>query len=104
MHLALCSFVKAPLEANAESIGSVINRHGSKERASLLPASLSNEVQVNWNGPLEFSPSATKIIKEALDLYFQGKTTGLCFYTNSKAKIISTTVASFMKRPSRIDF
>ena len=54
LHLALCAFTKSPLEAIAESIGSVINRHGSDERSSLLPATLSNEVQLSWNGPEEF--------------------------------------------------
>ena len=44
LHLALCCFVKVPLEATAESIGSVINQHGCKERASILPSTLSIEV------------------------------------------------------------
>ena len=38
LHLPLCCFVKEPLEATAESIGSVINQHGCKERASILPS------------------------------------------------------------------
>ena len=46
LHFSLSCFVKAPLEATAETIGSLINRHGRKGRYSLLPASLSNEVQI----------------------------------------------------------
>ena len=45
LHFALCCFVKIPLETTAETIGSVINTHGCKERCSLLPGSLTNEVQ-----------------------------------------------------------
>ena len=44
MHLALCRFVKIPLEATAETTGSVINNHGCKNRSSMLPKTLSNEV------------------------------------------------------------
>ena len=104
LHLALCTFVKVPLESTAESIGSVINRHGCNERASLLPASLSTEVQISWNGPSEFSPSATNILEEALQIYFEGKTTGLRFYSNSKVKLVSSSVNSYMKKPSQINF
>ena len=43
--------MKIPLDATAETIGSVINSNGSKNRSSLLPKALSNEVQVAWNGP-----------------------------------------------------
>ena len=56
LHFALCCFMKIPLEATAETIGSVINRHGCKERCGLLPSSLSNEVQLVWKGPAEFHP------------------------------------------------
>ena len=49
LHLALCCFVKTPLEATAEAAGSLINQHGRKSRCSLLPASLSNEIQIAWN-------------------------------------------------------
>ena len=45
LHLALCCFVKSPLKAPAETIGSLINQHGRKQRCSLSPASLSSEVQ-----------------------------------------------------------
>ena len=37
LHFALCCFVKVPLEAPAESIGSIINQHGRKQRCSLSP-------------------------------------------------------------------
>ena len=54
LHFAFkCCFTKAPLEAPDETIGSLINQHGSKQRCSLTPSSLSNEVQVSWNGPSE---------------------------------------------------
>ena len=46
LHFSLCCFVKAPLEATAETIGSLINQHGRKGRYSLLPTSLSNEVHI----------------------------------------------------------
>ena len=104
LHLALCCFVKVPLEATAESIGSVINQHGCKERASILPSTLSSEVQVSWNGPSEFSVATTEILEEALKIYFDGKKTGLRFYTHSKVKLSSKTVAAHMNEPSRINF
>ena len=37
MHLALCRFVKIPLEATAETTGSVINNHGCKTEAACSP-------------------------------------------------------------------
>ena len=76
MHLALCRFVKIPLEATAETTGSVINNHGCKNRNSLLPKTLSNEVHVAWNGPSEFSHLTTSLIKESLDNYFKKSQTG----------------------------
>ena len=66
LHLPLCCFVKEPLEAIAESIGSVINQHGCKERASILPSTLSSEVLVSWNGPPELRVATTDILEEAL--------------------------------------
>lgn len=103
LHLAICSFLKIPLEATAETIGSIINNHGSRNRSSLLPKSLSNEVQVNWNGPSEFSPEATSVIDEALITYFEGKQTGMRFFARTRLNIISSTIASYMKKPSRIN-
>lgn len=35
IHLALCCFVKAPIETILEAAGSVINKHGSKQEAPL---------------------------------------------------------------------
>ena len=104
LHLALCCFMKIPLEATAETIGSVINNHGSKSRTSLLPKTLSNEVQVAWNGPGEFSPLATSLIKDSLDTYFQHTQPGMRFFARTRLKIMSSTVAEYMKRPSRILF
>ena len=71
LHLAICSFMKSPLEAIAESLGSVINCHGSDNRSSLLPSNLSNEVQLSWNGPNEFDAMTDSIIDEAVKLYFK---------------------------------
>ncbi len=68
IHFALCCFVKIPLEATAESIGSVINKHGRKERCSLCPDAL--YCQVAWNGQTEFSKEATSIIEEALEDHY----------------------------------
>ena len=70
LHYALCCFMKSPLEASAESIGSVINQHGRKDRYSLKPSSLSSEVQITWNGPEEFDPAVTSLLKEAMTQYF----------------------------------
>ena len=42
LHLAICLFVKAPLEAIVESVGSVINRHGNKASASMKAEHLAN--------------------------------------------------------------
>ena len=73
LHLALCCFVKAPLEATAETAGSLINQHGRKSRCSLLPASLSNEIQIAWNGPAEMDPTTTSLLKESMANYFDKK-------------------------------
>ena len=104
LHLALSCFVKVPLEATAESIGSVINRHGRKERCSMHPNSLSSECQVAWNGPQEFSKETTQIIDEALKEHFKGNKCGMRFFVVSKMKFISSTISSYMNKPSRINF
>ena len=72
LHFCLCCFVKAPLEATAETIGSLINQHGRKGRYSLLPASLSNEVQIAYNGPSEMDPKTKELLKESIEEYFKG--------------------------------
>ena len=82
--LPLCCFVKEPLKATAESIGSVINQHGYKERASILPSTLSREVLVSWNGPPELRVATTDILEEALKIYFDGKKTGLFEFVNTQ--------------------
>lgn len=104
LHFALCCFVKSPLEATAESIGSVINSHGCKERSSLLPSSLSNEVQIAWNGPPEFHPDATIVISEALDSHFKNNACGMRFYVRSKLSLISSTIAKYASEKARIRF
>ena len=104
LHLALCSFTKSPLEATAETIGSVINHHGTKVRQSLHASTLSTEVQVAWNGPNEFTPEATKLIKESLEEYFKDKHTGIRFFRKSALKFVSSTLSAYMTRPSRIRF
>ena len=35
IHFALCCLVESPCESIVESVGSVINRHGSKERDNM---------------------------------------------------------------------
>ena len=66
LHVTLCCFVKVPLEATAETIGSVVNQNGRKFMYSLHPSSLSNEVQVAWNRPAEFSRATDEKIKTTL--------------------------------------
>ena len=104
LHLALCCFVKIPLEATAETIGSVIKNHGSKNRSSLLPKTLSNEVQVTWNGPSEFSHLTTSLIKESLDNYFKKSHTRMRFYARTRLALMSSTISDFMKKCTRIQF
>ena len=106
LNFALCCFVKSPLEATAETIGSVINQHGSKQRYSLKPASLSSEVQVCWNGPFEHSPAAEILLERSLDSYFDEHTkSGVArFHTSSKFKIVSKTIKNHLQTKSRIDF
>ena len=101
LHFALCCFVKSPLEATAETLGSVINQHGSKDRQSMRASTLSTEVQVAWNGPQEFSKSAQVIIKDALEDYFKDHKSGVRFYV--KLNIISSTIVDYINRPSSID-
>ena len=90
--------MKAPLEAPAETLGSVINQHGRKQRCSLAPASLSSEVQVAWNGPFEFSKATDKLLEEALDRYFEEHTQqgSARFYVSSKLRFASSTISKFM--------
>ena len=104
LHLALCCFVKAPLEATVETIGSVINQHGRKNRCSLRNDSLSNEVQVAWNGPQEFQRQVAEIIEDALNAHFAGTETGIRFYARSKLKLASSTINDYIKKRSRILF
>ena len=103
IHFALCCFVKIPLEATAESIGSVINRHGRKERCSLRPDVLSSECQISWNGPSEFSKEASDLIDEAIEDHFKNNKCGMRFFVTSKLKIVSSTISTYINRPSRID-
>ena len=99
LHLAICSFMKILLEATAETIGSLINNHSCKNRSSLLLKSLSNEVQVNWNGPNE---EATSIIEEALESHFDGKETGMRFGAPTRLHLMSSTIAACINKSSRI--
>ena len=46
----------------------------------MRPSSLSNEVQVAWNGLSEFSRATEDIIKEAIEKYFETTQTGIRFY------------------------
>ena len=106
LHFALSCFVKVPLEAPAETIGSVINQHGRKERCSLKMANLSSEVQVAWNGPAEYDPAAQTLINQALEEYFTEHTISKTarFYTTAVVKCSSSTISKFMKKKSRINF
>ena len=104
LHFALCCFSKPPLEATAETIGSVIKQHGRQQRYSLLPSSLSNEIQVAWNGPEEFDPVTNDIIEEAVDSYFIENKYGVRFYKTTQIKLISETLRSYMSIKSRIKF
>ena len=99
LHLALCCFVKAPLEATAETAGSVINQHGRKSRYSLLPSSLSNEKQIAWNGPAEMDPFTKTIIKESLKEYFKNHQSGVRFYVYTKIRLMSSTIQDYISKP-----
>ena len=74
-----------------------------KSRYSLRPSSLSNEVQVAWNGPSEFSHATEDIIKEATEKYFATTQTGVHFYVQTPLKVMSGTIKSYFIRPSRIE-
>lgn len=54
VHFALCCFSKSPVESIVESVGSTINYHGNKSRASMNHQTLNDEVNIVWNGPEEF--------------------------------------------------
>ena len=103
LNFALCAFIKIQLEATAETIGSVINQHGRKCRYSLRPSSLSNEVQVAWNGPSEMSKATTNILEESIDQYFKNIKTSVQFYVSYQLKLMSTTVKNYFSLPSRIE-
>ena len=80
------------------------SNHSGVNRGSLLPNTLSNEVQVAWNAPSEFSHFKTSLIKESLDKYFKEGQTGLRFYERKRLALMSSTIAEFMKKRSRILF
>ena len=63
LRLALASFVKSPLEARAETIGSVISRH-CIGRGSLKMKNLSDEVFVGRNGSPYPSAMADRVITQ----------------------------------------
>ena len=98
IHFALSCFVKAPLEAPAETIGSLINQHGRKQRCSLSPSSLSNEVQIAWNGPESYDPITKELISDSVAEYFKEHTRSgkPRFYVSSKLRYSSSTVASYI--------
>ena len=102
LHFALCCFVKSPLEATAESIGSVINSHRCKERCSLLPSTLANEVQIVWNGPPEFHPDTKILLNQALHTYFESNSMGMRFYARTKLSLISSTISKYISEKARI--
>ena len=58
IHFSLCCFVKSPLEAVVESVGSVINHHGYGQRSRLTAEHLSEEIMVAFNGPPKFSSAS----------------------------------------------
>ena len=94
--------MKSPLEAIVESLGSVINQHGSENRGSLLPSNISNEFQLLWNGPNEFDSATDSITDEAVKQYFKKNAMGVRFYVSTALKITSSTVWASMSKPSCI--
>ena len=106
LHLALSCFVKAPIETPAESVGSLINQHGRKQRCGLSATSLSSEVQIAWNGSAEFDPVTDKLIDESIDEYFleHSKTGNPRFYVTTKLHLASSTISSHLQKKSRINF
>lgn len=103
LNLALASFVKSPLEATAESLGSVINRH-AKGRCSITMENLSDEVFISWNGAPFPSDMTEKLIRKAIAKYFQSHVSGPRFYVRSKLRLLSPTIAKYLQRPARIMF
>ena len=102
IHLSLCSFIKSPIEAVVEAIGSVINYHESEERSSMSPSTLEDEIMVKWNGPEEFSKQTTAIVKEALRKNFKGS---IHFSVNdSRLKTMSTEMSRILCKSSRVEF
>ena len=106
VNFALCTFVKAPIETIVESVGSVINKHGKKERSSMKPRNLSDEIFVSWNGPPEHSVAARKLLNNSLNSYFKGNPR---FYKNNKRSAnFSSTSSSvgkmLLKQRPKIQF
>ena len=60
----------------------------------MLLKSLSNEVQVNCNGPNEFSKETTVFIEEALESHFNDKETGIML------DLMSSTIAACINKSS----
>ena len=102
IHFAISCFVKSPLEAIVESIGSVINRHGYCQRSSMTPENLFDKITVAFNGPPKFSKQISSLLEKALFDYFANKP--LHFYenqTNGVFQIPSSTVSKILKKRAR---
>ena len=105
IHFSLCCFVKSPLEAVVESVGSIINRHGYGQRSRLTAEHLSEEIMVAFNGPPKFSSASYSLIRESLYQYFKGKP--IHFYKNTKKsnfEVQSSTIAAIRRKSARIIF
>ena len=105
IHFSLCCFVKSPLEAVVESVGSVINRHGYGQRSRLTAKHLSEEIMVSYNGPPKFSSASYSLLRRSLYQYFKEKP--IHFYkgeTKGNFEVQSSTVAAIRKKRARIIF
>ena len=50
------------------------------------------------------SKEASDLIDEAIEDYFKSNKYGMRFFVTSKLKIVSSTISTYINRPSRTDF
>lgn len=72
MHLSLTAICRNHCEAIVEGMGSVLTSK-NQQRGNLSNEALQRETIIRWQGPEPYSSSATKLIDNALDLHFKGR-------------------------------
>lgn len=73
MHLSLTALCRTHCESVVEGMGSVLTAKNEK-RGSLSYEALQRETLIRWQGPDPASETSTRLIEQALDKHFKGRT------------------------------